>query len=196
MASNSDPCPLFFGPVKDAVRKALVDSGIDEMDVQYNGQERAGLRRVTVTNSRQIPPVTNRTGERPGAVSRRWPGDDGNIRIRRIIATMIVHFDVRISSPSITESTILLIGLHRHLPRAIGDGMLFPGLLEQRSAAGIEGNPVELSIITPIFPDDTVLTAKSYESSCIVRAEGAIYLDSPEHISATLRIAMPPVLEV
>lgn len=195
MATNSDPCPLFFGPVKSAIRKALVDSGMDAIDVQLNAVERAGLKRATITNSREIPPVTNRTGERTAAVERKFVGDNGNARNRYRVATMIVHFDVRITTPSITEATMLLIGLHRHLPRAIGDGMLFPGFAVQPSAVGIDGNPVELSIITPRFPDDTVATAKSYESFCIVRAEGGIFLDSPEHVSATLRVASPPTLE-
>lgn len=182
--SNSDPYPIFFLPVKNAIRSALVAAGVDEMDVSFNAVERKGQVAATVLLSKQIPPTTNRVSEKLARAQGRWVDSTGANRTRVYCYDLIVHFDVSIQAFSIDKAVGAFFGFAREFPRAILDGHLFsaPGALDPSKDIG---NPIELSILSPIFPDDTAVTAKDYRCSWIVRAEGGIFYDSPAHLSVT-----------
>lgn len=189
--ANSDPHPIFFLPSKTAIRAALVQAGMSEMEVSFNAIERDSIRSATILNSRQIPPVMNRTGEVPARKAMEWFDSAGDKRQRVYASSLIVHFDVDLKAPSIVQVMDTFFGFMAAFPRSVPDGHRLSDPLAANYASFL-GNPIELSVITPTFPDDTVVTAKDYRCSFIVRAEGGIYFDSPARISVTPSVRVSP----
>lgn len=191
--ANSDPYPIFFKPVKDVIRSSLLTAGLSDMDVSFNKIERTGQQAGSIIISHQIPPVMNRTGEVPSRKSRQWKDSAGKTRDRVYCADMIVHFDVHIQACSILDVMNIFYGFVRSFPRATVDGHRLADPVAPDYDT-MFGNPIELSIITPIFPDDTVVTSKDYKVSFIVRAEGGIWFDSPAWVSVTPKTRLAPNL--
>lgn len=180
--AHNDQHPIFVKPCKDAIKGALVLAGLSDLDIEFNAIERNGSSGARITNSQRIPPVANLQGEPPnGRVRKSWRGDDGKTWLRSRRAELIMHFDVKLWSDTLSKSTGYLFDLIRFLPASITDMMPMGGLAVQ--PADEHGNPIILSIIQPIFPDDTTNTAKRYEGSCIVRAEGALWWDRAPLVS-------------
>lgn len=182
--ANSDPHPIFFKPVKDAIRSTLVSAGLPELNISFNSIERDGILSATILQSRQIPPVMNRTQEVPSRKKFAWVDSTGANRERIYCNSLILHFDVQIKAPSIAQVLGFFFEFCRLFPRSIPDGHRLADPLAP-SYGEFLGNPLELSMITPLFPDDTVVTAKDYSCSWIVRAEGGVYFDSPARVSVT-----------
>lgn len=181
--ANVVPAPIFLLPCKVAIRTALVSAGLSDLEVRFDQVERSGVWSASIINSKQIPPVMNRKDERSnsGQVCH-WLGDNGNKWTRERRFSFDLHLDVSISGPKLDECVLRFFEFCRHLPRSIKDGQLQSGLLVQDPNPG---NPIELTILAPQLPDDTVSTAKSYVTKCIVRAEGGIYLDTQKTFSVT-----------
>jgi hypothetical protein len=191
--ANSDPYPIFFKPVKEIVRSTLATAGLSDMDISFNKIERVGQDSASVIISHQIPPVMNRTGEKLARKPFQWKDSAGKTRDRVYCADMIVHFDVNIMASSVERVMGFFYGFVRSFPRATVDGHRLADPLAPEYAE-MKGNAIELSIITPIFPDDTVVTAKDYRVFFIVRAEGGIWFDSPPWVSVTPKTTLAPNL--
>lgn len=191
--ANSDQYPIFFKPVKEAIRSSLMTAGLSDMDVSFNKIERTGQESGSIVISHQIPPVMNRTGEKPARKPFQWKDSAGKTRDRVYCADLIVHFDVNITGCSIQQVMDFFFGFVRVFPRATVDGHRLADPLAPDYATML-GNPIELSIITPTFPDDTVVTSKDYRVFFIVRAEGGIWFDSPPWVSVTPKTTLAPNL--
>ena len=191
--ASSDPYSIFFKPVKEQIRSTLREAGLSDMDVSFNKIERTGQESGSIIISHQIPPVMNRTGEKPGRKPFQWKDSAGKTRDRVYCADLIVHFDVNIMACSVERVMEIFFAFVRKFPRATVDGHRLSDVAAPEYAT-MMGNPVELSIITPLFPDDTVVTSKDYRVFFIVRAEGGIYFDSGAWLSVTPKTTLAPNL--
>lgn len=189
MALHGDPNPVFIKPVKDAIKATLIDSGMLFSEIDYNGIERNGRTAASITNSKVIPPVANQRSQRPnGGRVVAYRGDDGEQWVRSLRSDFILHFDVVIMSESLAESTEFLLDLIRKLPREITDHMPLMGKAIQ--PADEHGMPILLTVLEPLLPDENTSTAKRYLSSCVVRAEGGLYLDKQTTVRVTPKISI------
>jgi hypothetical protein len=189
--AHNDQHPIFIAPCKDAIKAALVRAGLNSLDVEFNAIERNGSSGARITNSQRIPSVANLEGSPSnGRVRKQWRGDDGKLWLRSRRSELIMHFDVKLWSDTLSKSTGYMFDLIRFLPASITDAMPIGGLTVQ--PADEHGNPIILTIIQPIFPDDTTNTAKRYEASCIVRAEGALWLDAAPLVSVDVTTQLSP----
>lgn len=195
--AHNDPSQIFIFPVKDVIRatlKAIDPVAFTDESVTFNAIERDRSVGASILLSSEIPPIANRKDEKPssGRIGDPWRGTDGKTLYQRLWRSgLTVCFDVKIWSQSLATSTQHLFDLISLLPRACYDGQL------QRDAAdpeeGFVGNPVELSVLSPRFPDDKTAVSKTYYASCVVRADGGIYYDAPvaREVSGIIRMATP-----
>lgn len=169
----------FVQPCKEAIRAAIVTfgNGFTDLTVSFNSIERDPATGANILLSRQVPPTTNRKTEmsNSGRTGFSWLADDGSTMTRHLAAQLEIYFDVTLFSPSLYVSTDALFHLIATLPRSIFDGHMLSGVAVQPE--GYAGNPIELTAIAPVLPDDTVSTAKQYRSSLLVKASGNVYRD-------------------
>lgn len=194
--AHSDPSQIFIYPVKDAIRSTLIaiDPKFTIDSVSFNAIERDRSVGATVLLSSEIPPIANRKDEKPssGGVGKPWRGTDGKTLYQRLWrSSLTVCFDVRVWSPSLADSTRYLFELIGTLPRHCFDGHLQLDPLEPEP--DYEGNPIELSVLSPRLPDDKTATSKTYYASCVIRADGGIYHDAAvkREVSGIIRTATP-----
>ena len=191
--SHNDPHPIFVKPCKDAIKAALVLAGIGELDISYSSIERNGATGARILSSQKIPPVMNMAGDPPnGGVRSSWRGDDGQLRVRSKRFDLILHFDVTMWSEKLSEATQFFFDFARHLPRSITDAMPASGLAVQ--PADEHGMPILLTMLMPILPDDTTNTAKQYKATCVVRADGGLWLDKQATVAVTPVITVSSTL--
>ena len=187
--AHNDPHPIFVKPCKDAIKAALVVAGLMDLDVSYSAIERNGATGARVLNSAKIPPVLNLlTQPSNGGRRANWRGDDGQQWIRSKRCELILHFDVTMWSEKLSEATQFFFDFARHLPREITDAMPASGLAVQPSDE--HGMPILLTLLMPVLPDDTTETARQYKATCVVRAEGGLWLDKQTTFAVTPEITV------
>lgn len=194
----------FFTPVMAVIRQTLIDSGLPFDSIRLGELiERDGQSGAGIMSSHQIPSVTNRTTERPsgGAIPNcKWRNDDGHLVVRHLRAKFVAHFDVQIYSPQLAASCDFLFDFVANLPRNCLDGQRFAGYNDALTPAADrvpvdqQGNQIELTPISPIFPELRTSTARLYRSSVIVRAESGIYLDLVRGVPVTAVLRQPTIL--
>lgn len=197
---HGDPSQWFFTPVKNAIKSALVSYDPSVLaavpaytfssdSISFNAIKRDGQVGATILASRQIVPSVDRKDELPagGRTGVTWVGSDSVFYERYQRAALHVYFDVELWTPSAAHSTAALFHLISNLPSSISDGMLKRNLVDQD---GFAGNPILLTPLSPMFPDDQTNVAKQHSSHLIVRADGHIYVDRIAQVKAAGRIRL------
>lgn len=186
---HNDPGQIFIKPVKDAIKTAILAAVPDfsDLDVRYNSIERDGIKGATILISPEIIPSVNRKDERTAAGRvESWRGADGNLWARHLRCTLAVVFDVRLWTQRLDATTRALLASVGGLPRHCYDGHLLtdPAAVDP----SFTGNLVELSALSPEFPDDKTAVSKTYYAGFKVRAEGGIYVDSVVGVPVSTKI--------
>lgn len=183
---HNTPCQIFVGPVKEAIRSALLEAipSFVEADVRFNSAERDAAKGAQILLSKEILPSLSRKEERTagGRTSLSWIGSDGSTWARHLRSSLVVTFDVRLWTQTLEATTMALLQSVAALPRFCHDGHLLTD--PKVPDPDFTGNVVDLMAMSPEFPDDVTAVSKTYYARFKVRAEGGIYSDAKVSVQA------------